>query len=338
MILEPPPYTHVFNDVSVGLAVEDMKRHTTDEGFQLFAGLEHAGYDLAGFQLPYNETDVRKIVDHFNPGTMVLQDKREWSNMTSDRKQDPRYRFENVQYLKDHTGIFKVTVLKDAQNNNLFHRESANEIGCHAWIVYYDRNTICELAPFVRKQHLIRTWHTVDRELIPEYSPEGRKGCLLSGAVSRVYPLRQRLTRIFRTLPEVEYLRHPGYHSRGSHTPGYLRTLSRYKVAICTSSIYGYALRKIIEATACGCTVVTDLPRHDHLPIIDSNLVRVPRDISAKDLSACLEQLYRSYDSERQAYYSQQACIFYDYRAMGKRLAQDIQFMRQSYVSPNGAD
>ena len=74
---------------------------------------------------------------------------------------------------------------------------------------------------------------------------------------------------------------HPGYHANGSFTPAlHSRNSTKFKVAICTSSTMGFALRKIIEATACGCRVITDLPAGEVMPEIDGNLTRVSSDIS----------------------------------------------------------
>ena len=63
----------------VMLAVETFKRHMTDEGWQLQAGLAHAGFQLYGRFLPPNEdTDVMRIERTARPGTVVIQDQREW--------------------------------------------------------------------------------------------------------------------------------------------------------------------------------------------------------------------------------------------------------------------
>ena len=99
-------------------------------------------------------------------------------------------------------------------------------------------------------------------------------------------------------------------------------------MAICTASIYGYALRKIIEATACGCVVVTDLPSDEVLPLIDGNLVRVRPDIPPRGMARLLLELYDGYNAERQAEFSRLARVYYDWRTSGLRLAHDIEQMR----------
>ena len=107
--------------------------------------------------------------------------------------------------------------------------------------------------------------------------------------------------------------------------------LSHYKAAICTSSIYGYALRKIIEATACGCVVISDLPEDECLPRIDGNIIRIEPDTSTHAVADILDRIYDTYDPHLQAYYAEAACEWYDYRLVGARLANDIEAMRSTY-------
>ena len=333
--LPKPDYNPVPNmeGIRLGLAVESMRRHMTDEGWQLFQGLEEAGgYQLTGYNLPVNETDVRMMLASDRPiKTLVLQDKREWDTGRGDFR-DARARFTNVELLADESNIFKVTVLKDAHQRPDYHRQSADEIKCHAWIVYYHPSVVEKVAPYVRREHLIRTYHSLDPAIVPhiDYEPQ-REGCLLSGAVSAAYPFRQRLVQNISSLPSVKQMRHPGYHRNGCETPAYLKELATYKVAICTSSMYGYALRKIIEATAAGCIVVTDLPSDEVLPEIDGNLFRIDRDISIAELNGLLNSLCQGYDKERQQMYQNAAKTWYSYRSVGYRLAEDIETLRLNY-------
>lgn len=316
----------------VGLAVESMRQHMTNEGWEIFAGLQHNGYLLAGYQLPYPYTDVRQILQLTNPDTLILQDKREWDVAIRDFR-EPKARFTNVEVLRDRHDVFKLTILKDSQQRPEYHRQSADEIGCHAWIIYYHPRIVHHLAPYTRSQHLIRTYHSVDSSKVPPYRAIRRHGCLLSGAVSNAYPLRQRLFKEVASLPYTTPYRHPGYHRNGSATPRFLHTLSKYRVAICTASMYGYALRKLIEATACGCVVVTDLPSDEVLPEIDGNLVRVNPEIPTRELGQLLAQLHSAYSPERQEHYAQKARQYYDYRALTARLVSDIQTLKDTYTT-----
>ncbi len=335
-----PPYAPIpFSQRGcVGLAVESMKRHTTDEGWQLFQGLEHAGYALAGYKLSIDQTNVGRLLDiakerfDGNLSTVVVQDEREWA-WEGKNFREPLARFDNIQHLSKRHELFKCTILKDVQQRPEWHAESAAKMGCHAWIVYYHPPKVCQLNPHVRPQHLVRTWHTLEPADVPPFAHRGREGCLLSGAVSSAYPLRQSLVANQHHLPATTVMPHPGYHRDGCCTPAFLRELSKYKVAICTSSMYGYALRKIMEATAAGCVVVTDLPKEDMLPEIDGNLVRVGPNIAPFKMGVLLRRLYASYEPDKQAEWAWKAKKFYDWRTMGLRLAADIESLRLRYNS-----
>lgn len=315
----------------IALAVESMSRHTSDEGWQIMQGLWEQGYALFGHNIGSSLTDVPHILRTMQPGIVVVQDKREWEGQTAGKGFNPQEKFIGVEELAKSDHIFKLTILKDAHQKLDYHKQSAEEMGCHAWIVYYNPRIVAHLAPYVRPQHLIRTYHSIDPTLVPDYSTKVRGGCLLSGAVSGAYPLRSRLIKDVKYLPATTILTHPGYRRDGCHTPKFIQTLSHYKVAICTSSIYGYALRKIVEATACRCMVITDLPSDEVLPEIDDNLVRIPHEATAQEVGRILTQLYSSYSPEKQNYFSEKAKKFYDYREVGKRLAYDIERMRLAY-------
>lgn len=336
-MLPKPPYNPPQElGPRLGLAVESMRLHMTNEGYELFAGLEAARYRLAGADINDNITDVRELVRLYSPSVVVIQDKREWMGLTADRSRDPRMQFRNVKALRDRSDIFKVTVLKDAHGDPKLHQGAAKEIGCHAWIVYYDPDKVKTLAPYVRREHLIRTYHSLDQALVPPFSDKSqgsalRQGSIISGAIGRAYPLRTRIVEMVKAgkLPTTAWLHHPGYHRNGCDTPKYLQALSKFKVAICTASVYDYALRKVIEATACGCIVVTNLT--ETMPGIDENLRRVPSDISDVGLANLLARLEDEYDPEFQQEQAQNAQSFYDYRAVGKRLADDIEALRVNY-------
>jgi len=314
------------------LAVRSMKTHTTDEGWQIMAALNAGGYFLNGLLMGAG-TDVENVLMTDGLTTVVAQDRREIDGRTAGPGFDPRETFTNLHALRHRPDVFKVGVLKDAQNDTLYQADHAAEIGCHAWVVYYHPNIVKAVAPYVRREHLVRTYHTVDRDAVLPYSDGGRKGTLLSGAVSPAYPLRQRLVMavVNRRMGNVEYLRHPGYGRKKCHTPDYLEILSRFKVAICTASVYGYALRKIIEATAAGCVVVTDLPADDVLPGIDGNLVRVSPEATPRAILNLANDLEARYDPDRQRAFAETALSLYDYRTEGKRLTLEIENLRHRY-------
>lgn len=315
----------------VGLAVESMRRHTSAEGFELFAGLEAAGYVLHGHNIGPGLTDVREILRRERPGTVFVQDKREYVGRTAGPGFDRRETFLHAAALADRPDVWRGTLIKDAQHDPDFHRGSAAEIGAHFHVCYYHPAVVARLAPYVRPGHLVRTYHTVNADDVPAYSPDGRDGCLLSGAVSGVYPLRSRLLANAGALYRCTVLRHPGYGRQKCHTPAFLQTLSRFRVAVCTSSVFGYALRKHVEAVACGCTVITDLPADDVLPGVDAALVRVHPSVTLREMSGLVRHHCETYDPERAAHYAAEALRRYDYRVEGRRLAAAIEELRSGY-------
>jgi len=312
------------------LAVETFSRHMTDEGWQLQLGLEEAGYCLYGKGFPHDETSVPDILALTSPGTVIVQDKREW-DPTRDGCFDKTVAFRGCGCLRDEPHVFRVTVSKDAHQGPAYHRAAHDEIGTHAWIVYYNPRVVCHMASWIRPEHCIRTYHSLNSEDVPVFASE-RRGCLLSGAISEhFYPLRTRLARNHQRLPETVYLQHPGYNANGHKTPGFLKTLSKYKVAICTASIFGYTLRKLIEATACGCRVITDLPYDEVMPEIDGNFIRVEPSSPVSYIADVVSEAINSYDPDLQRRFAKRAIAFYDYRSLYGQLAYDIASMRRSY-------
>jgi hypothetical protein len=57
---------------------------------------------------------------------------------------------------------------------------------------------------------------------------------------------------------------------------------------VATASSYHFALRKIIESVACGCTPVTNLPAYDVLPEIDPVLVRIDDDATEAQIGEAI--------------------------------------------------
>jgi hypothetical protein len=354
------PDKHPDPSKSLMLAVESMKEHSTSEGWELALALRSAGWTLAGRRYrvtrpnsskevcDYDEVSVPRLLQEVNPGTVLVQDKLEWDRYgPSDFRPDDA-RFEDVYHLSFRPDVFKLIVRKDAQSRWPYNRQSAEEIGCHAWLVYYHPKVVCRMASFVRPEHCVRVRHTIDKDKVPSsaggrlmysISPSGttrewvrKDRALLSGALGIVYPLRSRIASA--GLPLVDVLRHPGYGLRGSFTDDYLKILSGYKVAICTTSIYGYTLRKLIEATACGCRVITDLPIDDPMEAIDGNFVRVHPSITNTEMTRLVAETIRDWDAAVQSRWAKAAVETYDYRVEGVRLAEAIERARRMYPCP----
>lgn len=332
---KPPPFLQNDHGDGVMLAVETMREHTSDEGWQLALALHSNGYALAGHGLPIHAThaaEILRLLAHRGKtiGTVVVQDKREWDVQPGNFR-DPKARFMGMERLRNDPELFKVTIVKDAQHDPEYHKSSADDMGCHGWITYYHPRIVTHLAPYLRPQHCIRTYHSLDSSKVPAWDHRVRSGTLFSGAISGAYPLRQRILKALGTLPTVVYKSHPGYHRRGTETPKFLELLSCFRVAICTASRYGYALRKIMEATACGCKVITDLPVDEVLPEIEENLIRVHPEISMHDLASLLQKTELAYDKEEQQELAWRAKSWYDFREVGRRLVVDLQALRLRY-------
>src|SRR5436190_19938978 len=71
------------NGPNVGLAVPSMRLHTTDEGWQLFLGLESAGYLLQGYGYPFSRQHVPQVILDLDPSVLFIQDRREWEGRTA---------------------------------------------------------------------------------------------------------------------------------------------------------------------------------------------------------------------------------------------------------------
>src|SRR5690606_6930648 len=83
--LPAPLYAGTSGQSRLALAVESMRRHMTDEGWQLMLSLRSGGYGIAGHDCDINSTDVSDLIDRYEPNVVLLQDKREWLGLTADR-------------------------------------------------------------------------------------------------------------------------------------------------------------------------------------------------------------------------------------------------------------
>ena len=329
--LKAPAHAFAERSRKLVLGVHSMQDHMTDEGWQITHGLSLNGYLHCGHKLPVNTVSVPKLVNDHQPGTIVIQDIREWEVDRRDFR-DQRAGFQGIHVLRNMPEVFRLTILKDSHQRPDYHRMCSERMGIHAWVVYYNPRIVKHLAKYVRSRHLIRTTHSIDPLVVPDFSDTRAFDTLFSGAISGAYPLRKRMLES-RDKLAMHVHPHPGYHRKGSVVPEFLRMLNTFKVAICTSSMYGYALRKLIESTACGCRIITDLPTDEILPVIEENLVRVPTDISIEELNHTILQEVSQWDAEKQKQLAIRAIEYYDYRAVTSRLAVDIEHMRQNYES-----
>lgn len=295
----------------------DYQRHMTNEGDQFQTGLHAAGWLLAGAGYD-GIRDVPTILNTYKPDRVIVHDKRDW---------DPR---SDIAFRKDigfgrlgalaTSPVYKAVVIKDAGSSLDYQREFYEEVSADAAIVYYHPRSVTTAGRWLTGRPLIRTYHSVSAADLDGIALDGpRQPALVSGAVANCYPLRQRVIRDAKQLG-IAVLKHPGYGNRGSQTKAYLRTLAGYRVHVATASAYGFALRKIIESVAMGCTVVTDLPAYDVLPHIDGALVRVRPEIGTAELKTVVDVAIGDWDYAERTAWANRARAFYDHVAIGQRL------------------
>jgi hypothetical protein len=299
--------------------------HMTDEGEQLQSSLAHAGWILAGFGYGDGCTDVPTLIERYKPSIIFIQDSRDWLR-SSPGCYNPAVEFKNWQCLKSHPEIVKAMPVKDAGTSQEFQRQFAEAIGLNAAVIYYHERSVTapQCSPWLKNYKLVRHYHTVDAEYIRTLDLTGpRKRCLVSGAVSGFYPLRQRCFQNAAALG-CDALKHPGYGNKGSATPGFLKTLAGYKVSICTASRYNFALRKIIESVACGCRVISDLS--ESLPsIISDAIFRLPPEAPFGTIQQAIYVADKTWNYELAAADSMAALNFYDYKIRGAALSRELE-------------
>ena len=313
--------------VKVVLANSSYKNHMTSEGNELQLGLAHHGWILAGYKYD-NITDVPKIIDTYHPDVILIQDKRDWDRDHPGSFGNHDLHFSHTEVLADHPEIYKIAVFKDAGSSLPYQYDHFKEIKADTLLTYYHEKAIRKLNPELNYP-LIRTYHSIDKDIINSLTPTPRKDkTLISGAIGKqVYPQRTdlMLTALnHMTNGALEAYVHPGYGATRPMSPEYLQTLKSYKVSICTCSKYQFALRKIIEATACGCIPLTNLPTWDPLPVIDKYLVRVSMGDNSKDIIKLAELTVDLWTPELEAEMVKDTLAYYDYRNITNILDKNI--------------
>jgi hypothetical protein len=186
--------------------------------------------------------------------------------------------------------------------------------------------------PWLGPIALVRTWHSIDVDVCRKIPLNlARRDSLISGAINPVvYPIRTEMVAWAKMNPgQIYVLEHPGYGNQGSATSSYLRTIANYKAHLTTCSIYGFALRKIIETVAMGSIPVTNLPDTDRLPWIDKALWRLPANLSAREIAWQLRDAAHSWTIGERLDFAKLAAL-YDYRLRGLHLDAAISRFRKT--------
>lgn len=322
--------------MNIVLANVDYQQHTSNEGDQFQEGLRKAGWRLFGKGYRDSEQSVPAILNKHRPRRVIVHDKRDWDPCSGICFRNDMA-FTNLNALSEHGRGDVYLVVKDAATFQRYQELAAAEVAPDALIVYYHPDIIVQHSPWMGRYKMIRTYHSVDADFISGLSMSaGRNNCVVTGAVSGAYPLRALAIQRREDIGAV-YAKHPGYGNRGSRTGDYLRMLSRYKTHIATASKFGFALRKIIESVAVGCTPITDLPATDRLPEIDDALVRVPPGCKFSELRGAVLSAEQDWNLDERLEYARRAREWYDWKAVGRRLSDRLMERGAENVSVGAA-
>jgi hypothetical protein len=309
--------------MNIVLANSLYKQHSTDEGDQLQEGLRLAGFRLVGYGYEDDCTDVKTILERYNPEIVVIQAREDWDE-NSPGCFDKRVSFTNMSALATHPS-FKIHVVKDCPGAHDRRKAWCEEVKTDAILIYYHPNSVLSHSPWMANYPLIRHRHTIDPEAVRAWrTVANRLRGVVSGAISqRVYPLRTMVSNSA-VMYGVEKMRHPGYGNIGSKSAQYIIGLSQYKVSVACSSVYGFNLRKILESAAAGCMVVTDLPEYDDLPWLNESLVRVRQGAQYNEVRKAIDDAAKKWSMQSAEHQRNMAIEHYDYVKCGKETAQKI--------------
>lgn len=304
------------------LGVKDYEKHGTDEGFQLEAGVARSGWTVA---YGHDCKNVPVILKQHKPQIVLSHDQCDW-HKDFPGCFDPAGSFEDIECLAKRNDIFKVVIVKDASTMQGAEKDSlARKVKADAVVLYYHPDSALKLAPWLKKYKLIRHYHSIDRnKCLMLAGTHGRERAIVSGAIGHCYPIRQ-MVWDHSDVIGCQILGHPGYGNIGHRSSQYLETLSKYRVHVATASEYGFALRKIIESVAVGCTPVTNLPEYDRLPEIDEALIRISNDPTVGEIKAAVDRGVNEWDLDRAVHFARKAWDFYDWRIRGAALSKDIE-------------
>jgi len=314
--------------------------YASDTAWILHQGLATADFALYGMGFGENETDIQAVCERLKPDIVFVHSWDTWGpQAASGKRPKPEVAGGNVEltgyeWLAEQDNILRVTQYADPRpERSAEHEQWQNEVfRPHVVLCRYDLDNVCELNPWLRRDALLRIWHSVTADYCPPI--RDRKGIAMFGGCTlpAFYPVRHRLRAELDASPLAEertegcgpvYTVRPHHRwarGTGPDVPAYMRHLAEHRVAVVTGAKWHWALKKHWEATAAGCIVVTNLADADPLPWIDDNLVRVPDDIALADLTDLVQSLAAGWDIGRQRQFADLAVRHFDYRVEGCRI------------------
>lgn len=321
------------------LANKSYQTHMTSEGNELQLGLQHHGWILVGNGYD-NLTNIPDILSHYKPDVILIQDKRDWDRNHPGSFGNPNLHFDNIHVLRHQPDITKICVFKDAGSCLPYQYEHFKNVQADALLTYYHCKAIDKLNPGLPYEY-IRTYHSVDKDVINKLQSVPRKDkAVISGALGKyVYPQRTDLMLTatnHMTNGCLDAYTHPGYSPDRPMTNEYLQMLLGYKVSIATCSQYQFALRKIIEALACGCIPLTNLPIWDELPVVDKYLKRFSKSDRTEQIVRQAEVLIDEYDPEVIKQQINDTLEYYDYRNLTGILNTTIEEFHKTRINKGG--
>jgi len=127
--------------------------------------------------------------------------------------------------------------------------------------------------------------HCAEKSIYKDYELSKTTDVLLTGAISRHYPFRNRLRNIIiqhlDNKVKCKVLGHPGGDLTNVHgmiLDGYAKEINQSKVTLTCSSAYKYRLGKYVEIPMSGSLLAADLPNEDHEFFKQFMLVLDPKD------------------------------------------------------------
>lgn len=136
-------------------------------------------------------------------------------------------------------------------------RERLFDLADLVFLPYYDHAIRMEEYQSYREKFAPLLFHAPGDcfEVCVDWSDKSEK-ILLSGRVSKSYPLRSKIYRSVRRLPSFEILSHPGYRDLSHEIVGrsYYEKIASFRASIVTSAKapLNYLLMKYFEIPACG--------------------------------------------------------------------------------------